>query len=207
MKTTNLSKAIFLDRDGTIIKEVPSKEPVNDEMFGYITDISQVSLIDGSAKGISLARNLGYKTIIVSNQSAIARGRLTEEKLFQINDEMYRQLKEQEPNAQIDDFFYSPFHIEGIIERFKKNSLTRKPNIGMILEATEKHNISLQDSYLIGDSYADVKCAENAGIKKILVLTGYGNITYRKCLDEGLKINFIADNLFEAVKFIERQEY
>ncbi len=207
MNTIKPSKAVFLDRDGTIIKEVPAVDTEDKENFGYITEISQVSLIEGSARGIALARNLGYKTIIISNQSAIARGWLTEEKLFQINDEMYRQLKELEPNAAIDDFFFSPFHIDGVVEKYKKDSPVRKPGIGLILEASKKHNISLENSYLIGDSYSDMKCAENAGLKKILVLTGYGKSAYKTCLDEGLKINFIADTLFDAVKFIERQEY
>ena len=201
------SKAIFLDRDGTIIKEVPSGNPSDKDLFGYITQVEQVKLIEGSAYAIGLARKLGFKSIVISNQSAIARGWITEEKLQSINEEMYRQLKEEDPEAIIDDFFYSPYHVDGIIEKFKIDSPMRKPGIGMILEAKEKYKIHMEESLLIGDSYSDMKCAENAGLKKILVLTGYGEIALKKCLDEGLKINFIADKLIDAVKFIERQEY
>ena len=76
----------------------------------------------------------------------------------------------------------------------------------MIEEAIAKYNIDPGKSYLIGDSYTDVKCDLNAGTKTILVLTGYGEQAYKKCLDERLKINFIADNLLEAVKYIEEND-
>jgi D-glycero-D-manno-heptose 1,7-bisphosphate phosphatase len=201
------SKALFLDRDGTIIQEVPSDNPSDKDLFGYITKIEQVKLIEGSAHAIALARKLGFKSIVISNQSAIARGWITEEKLQSINEEMYRQLEEEDPEAIIDDFFYSPYHVDGIIEKYKIDRPMRKTGIGMILEAKEKYKIHMEESLLIGDSYSDMKCAENAGLKKILVLTGYGEIALKKCLDEGLKINFIADKLIDAVKFIERQEY
>ena len=96
--------------------------------------------------------------------------------------------------------------IHPVIEKYKISSPYRKPGIGMILEASEKHNIALEGSYLIGDSYSDIKCGLNAGTKTILVLTGYGKTAYKKCLDEKLKINFIADNLSEAVKYIEEND-
>lgn len=200
-----LSKAIFLDRDGTIIEEVPSSDPDNPESLGYVLETSQVKLIEGSANAIALARSLGYKVIIISNQSAIARGWITEKQLDEINDEMYGQLMNASEDAIIDDLFFSPFHVDGKIEKYRKDSPTRKPGIGMILEAKKKYNIDLTKSYLIGDSFTDMKCAENAGIRRILVLTGYGQSAYEKCLDEGLKINFIANNLLEAISFVERQ--
>jgi D-glycero-D-manno-heptose 1,7-bisphosphate phosphatase len=201
------SKALFLDRDGTIIKEVPSDAPSEKEMFGYITKIEQVKLIEGSALAIAFARDLGFKSIIISNQSAIARGWITEDDLYKINEEMYRELKEENPDAIIDDFFFSPFHIKGVVEKYKIDSPMRKPGIGMVLEAKNKHKIDMDKSFFIGDSYSDMKCAENAGLRRILVMTGYGEIALKKCLDEGLKINFIADKLIDAVKFIESHEY
>ena len=76
----------------------------------------------------------------------------------------------------------------------------------MILKAKEKYDVDLKKSYMIGDSYSDIKCGLNAGTKTILVLTGYGEMALQKCLDEKLKINFIADNLFEAVKYLEKND-
>jgi histidinol phosphatase-like enzyme len=119
---------------------------------------------------------------------------------------MYQLLKEENSEALIDDLYFSPFHSEGIIEKYKHDSPlpTRKPGTGLIQLAVEKHNISAADSYIIGDAYSDMKTGENAGLKNILVMTGYGKVAYRKCLDEKLKIDFIADNLLKAVVFIEK---
>jgi D-glycero-D-manno-heptose 1,7-bisphosphate phosphatase len=220
------TKALFLDRDGTIIKEVPGNAPDENGItpvtglsaggssgggtpaggFGYITEAGQVELIGGSADAISKAVKLGFKIIVITNQSAIARGWLTEKKLEIINQRMYDLLKEQNPEAVIDDLFFSPYHTDGLIEKYKISSPYRKPGIAMITEAAAKHNINLKGSYLIGDSYSDIKCGLNAGTKTILVLTGYGKTAYKKCLDEKLKINFIADNLSEAVKYIEEND-
>jgi D-glycero-D-manno-heptose 1,7-bisphosphate phosphatase len=200
------SKAIFLDRDGTILKEITGSVPGSPASLGYVTQVKEVELIEHSADAIALAGKLGYKIIVITNQSAIARGWLTIEQLHAINERMYDLLAKANPDAVIDDLFYSPYHIDGVIDEYKKESETRKPDIGMIIKAKEKHNIDLSGSYMVGDAYTDMQCGINAGIKNILVMTGCGKMAYKKCLDEKLKIDFIADNLFEAVKFIEKND-
>jgi D,D-heptose 1,7-bisphosphate phosphatase len=200
------NKALFLDRDGTIVKEIQGSDPGNTESLGYLTSPSQVEIIEGSAEAISLARSLGYKIIIITNQSAIARGWLTKEELSGINNRMHELLLEKSSRAIIDGLYYSPFHKEGVIEEFAIESPMRKPGTGMIDEAKGEHDIDTSASYLIGDAFVDMKTAENAGIKSILVMTGYGKIAYKKCLDEKVKIDFIADNLFQAVKLIEKND-
>jgi D-glycero-D-manno-heptose 1,7-bisphosphate phosphatase len=194
-----LNKALFLDRDGTIVKEIEGETP---ETLGYLTGVEQVELIPGSADAIALAKKSGYKIIIITNQSAIARGWLTINELHNINQKMYDLLLEANPEAVVDDLFYSPYHKDGIIQEFKTEHPSRKPDIGMITEAKEKYDIDLSASYMIGDAYTDIKAGVNAGLKNVLVKTGYGKIAYKKCLDEELKIDFIASNLFDAVKFI-----
>jgi D-glycero-D-manno-heptose 1,7-bisphosphate phosphatase len=203
---SNPSKALFLDRDGTILKEIPGPELDDHENLGYLLRTDQVELIKDSAKAISRARELRYKIIVITNQSAIARGWLTEKTLSEIHKRMYRLLLNADPSAIIDDLFYCPYYVEGTIQKYKKEHKCRKPGTGMVMEAKAKYNIDLSKSYIIGDSYTDIKCGINAGTKTILVKTGYGTIAYKKCLDEKLKIDFIADNLFEAVKFIEKNE-
>lgn len=205
-QTSKHSKALFLDRDGTILKEITGDDPVKPASKGYLTKIDEVELIDGSADAIAAARRLGYKVIIITNQSAIARGWLSEEDLDKINKRMYELLTTANSEALIDDLYYSPFHEEGLIEKYKYDNPvpTRKPGTGLIQLAVKKHNVSLADSFIIGDAYSDIKTGENAGMKKILVMTGYGKVAYRKCLDEKLKIDFIADNLLKAVEFIEK---
>jgi histidinol-phosphate phosphatase family protein len=196
-----MNKALFLDRDGTIIKEMMSTAPAGDKSK-YVTTPDHVELIEDADTAIANARDKGYKIIVITNQAAIARGWITEETLSLVNQKMYSLLSEHNPNAIIDDLFFSPYHVDGIIEKYKIESPMRKPGIGMILAAKKKHDIDLSKSYFIGDTHEDMKTADNAGIKKILVMTGFGEIAYRKCLDEKLKIDFIAKNLLEAVNFI-----
>ncbi|HEY3252068.1 MAG TPA: HAD-IIIA family hydrolase [Ignavibacteria bacterium] len=198
-----MNKALFLDRDGTILKEIEGDSP---ETLGYLTNVQQVELIDGAAEAIAIARKMGYKTIIITNQSAIARGMLTEEELDKINWKMLKLLKEANPEAKIDDLFYSPYLKEGSVEKYSIDSPKRKPDVGMIEEAQNKYVIDLSASYMIGDSYTDMKCGINAGIHNILVKTGYGKIAYQKCLDENLKIDFIASNLLDAVHYISQRD-
>ena len=199
-------KTLFLDRDGTIIKQFPSTANRDEKKRAYITELNQVELLEGSADAIARARRLGFKVIIVTNQSAVARGWLTEEKLKKIDEHMCDLLKKENPRAIIDKSYYCPYYADGVIEKYKIASPDRKPGTGMILKAKEKYDVDLKKSYMIGDSYSDIKCGLNAGTKTILVLTGYGEMALQKCLDEKLKINFIADNLFEAVKYLEKND-
>ncbi len=196
-----MNKALFLDRDGTILKEVPGETP---ETLGYLVHVEDVELIDGSAGAIAAAKKLGYKIIIITNQSAVARGWLTIEELDKINSRMYSLLESSNPDAKIDALYFSPYHKEGTIEEYSIEHSSRKPDIGMILDAKRDFDIDLNGSYMIGDAVSDMKCGENAGLINILVETGYGKMAKRKCLDEKLKIDFIASNLKEAVEFIQK---
>ncbi len=190
-----------MDRDGTILKEVEGSAP---ETLGYLTRVEDVKLIEGSAEAIALARKLGYKIIIITNQSAIARGWLTKSELDRINRRMYDLLKDADPNALIDALYFSPFHKDGTLKEYSIEHSSRKPDIGMILDAKKDLDIDLSSSFMIGDACSDVECGINAGLYNILVETGYGKMAYKKCLDEKLKIDFIASDLLDAVKHIEK---
>jgi D-glycero-D-manno-heptose 1,7-bisphosphate phosphatase len=187
-----LNRAIFLDRDGTIIKEVD-----------YLTKNSQIVLIKGAKKALLTFKKLGFLNIVITNQSAIARGFLTEKKLFEIHSGLLNLLKFHFIPL-IHDIFYCPYHKDGIIEKFASDSFNRKPNPGLILNAAIKYNIDLSKSFLIGDSYTDMKCAEIAGLKKILVLTGYGEEALIRCTKENLKIECVVNDISEASKFITK---
>jgi D-glycero-D-manno-heptose 1,7-bisphosphate phosphatase len=104
----------------------------------------------------------------------------------------------------IDDYFYSPFHVDGVIPEYTKESDDRKPGIGMIERAIEKYDINLKESFLIGDSLVDMKSAENAGIRKILVKTGYGTKTHQECINYGITIDYYAEDLGDASTYIEK---
>jgi len=196
-----LNKALFLDRDGTIVKEVKGETP---ETLGYLLTVEDVKLIPRSAEAIAQARKLGFKIIVITNQSAVARGWLTIEELHKINEKMYSLLLEENPDARIDALYYSPYHKDGIIEEYSQEHESRKPNTGMIKQAEIENEISLKGSYMIGDSFSDMQTGINAGLFNILVKTGYGKTAHRKCLDEKVKIDFIASNLFDAVQYIAK---
>lgn len=189
-----MNKAIFLDRDGTIIEEV-----------NYLKRPEEIKIIPNAVKALQLFKTLGFLNIIITNQSGVARGFISESELNSIHSGLIQQLKEKDEDQElIDDIFFSPFHPEGIIEKYKIVSEDRKPSIGLIRKAQSKHNIDLKESYFIGDSLTDMQCAGNAGLKKILVKTGYGNEDYEKCLKAEIKIDFYAVDLYDASMFVNK---
>ena len=189
-----MKKAIFIDRDGTINFDV-----------GYLSKIEDIFIFDGVAESLKSLKESGFLNLVITNQSGIARGYFTESDLKYIHCEFDRQLT-KDGLKLIDDIFFSPYHIEGKIQEYTKDSNTRKPGTGMIEEAVNKYNIDLSDSYFIGDSIVDMQCAENAGIKKILVKTGYGAGTIQKCEELKIGIEYIAIDFADASKYIIHKE-
>jgi D-glycero-D-manno-heptose 1,7-bisphosphate phosphatase len=187
-----LNRAIFLDRDGTINKEVD-----------YLTKVNQISFIKGSKEALKFFRDSGFLNIVITNQSAIARGYISEKQLAVIHTE-FRKLLSHKSKSLIDDIFYCPYYKGGKVKKYSQESFFRKPNPGLILKAAVKHNIDLSKSFLIGDSYTDMKCADTAGVRKILVLTGYGQEALLKCTKSRIKLDCVVNNLFEASKFIKK---
>ena len=183
-------KAVFFDRDGTLNEEV-----------NYLTSISQINVFPEVVPSLSELKKNGFLNIIISNQSAIARGLLSVSELENINNH-FKEIISENGNSLIDDIFYSPFHKDGIVEKYKIESSERKPGPGLIEKAVEKYSLDLAKCFFVGDSFVDMKCAENAGIKKILLLTGYGREHFESIKKENINIECIANNLYEAVRFI-----
>lgn len=185
-----MNKAVFLDRDGTINSEV-----------GYLSRTGQIQILEGVTGALQLFKEHGFLNIIITNQSGIARGYFTEEQLSEIHIEFMNLLR-IDGKPLIDGIYYSPYHADGTVQEYKKDSSCRKPGTGMIEEAVKKHGIDLNKSFLIGDSMADMQCAENAGIRKILVLTGYGKKTAEECAKTGIEPDFTAENIEKAAHYI-----
>jgi len=187
-----MNKAVFLDRDGTI----------NEEM-GYINHVSRFKMFSFVPEAIRVFNDAGYKVIVVTNQSGVARGYFKEELVKEIH---ARLIKEVEMgSAKIDKIYYCPHHpIEGI-GAYKKNCSCRKPNTGMIEEAVLEFDLDLSQSYMIGDRYKDTLFANNAGLKSIFVKTGYGlgELTFQQNLWENQPTH-IAENLLDAAYFINK---
>ncbi len=149
-------KAVFLDRDDTLIEDP-----------GYINHPSQVKLLPGAAASLAQLRKIGYRLVVVSNQSGVARGLVTEEGLAQIHHTLEKLLADE--GAYLDAIYYCPFHPEGSISKYRMESELRKPAPGMLLKAAKELDIDLSQSWMIGDSYRDVEAGKRAGCKTILI--------------------------------------
>jgi D-glycero-D-manno-heptose 1,7-bisphosphate phosphatase len=184
-----MNRAIFLDRDGTIIED-----------NGYICRLSQSFIYDFSAEAISRMNKMNFMVFGITNQSSIARGICTPEQVETLNEEIKRILAKS--NAQIETFYYSPYHVDGIIEAYKKEHHWRKPLPGMLLQAAEDYDINLSESYMMGDNITDIQAGINAGCKTVLVLTGQGH-KYKKILKEkNISPDIITDNILTAIEVI-----
>lgn len=185
-------KAVFLDRDDTLIEDP-----------GYINDPDQVKLLDGTAEALIELKHLGYKLVVVTNQSAVARGIVTEKVLAEIHERL-RELLAQE-NASLDDIYYCPYHPEGVVPKYRKESNYRKPNPGMLLEAADDMNIELGESWCIGNSDSDVEAGSRAGCKTVLIdASSHPREAGSHMSTDGANPDYRAVNIKEAVNIIKK---
>ncbi|MCX5635010.1 MAG: HAD family hydrolase [Planctomycetota bacterium] len=150
------NKAVFLDRDGTLVEDP-----------GYINSPEQVKLLDGAAKALIELKAMGYKLVVATNQSGIARGIFTEKTLVEIHERLKQLLAEND--AYLDNIYYCPYLPDGVIAKYRKDSDWRKPKPGMLLVAASEMDIDLAQSWIIGDSSRDVQAGKSAGCKTILI--------------------------------------
>ncbi len=147
------SKAIFLDRDGTLVKD-----------HGYVHKREDFALLNNVIEGLQLLHE--YRLFIVTNQSGISRGKFTQKDMQEFNDHLVEELKEH--HIHIEEVYFCPHSPQ-------EGCQCRKPSTGMIRQASEKFDIDLKNSYVIGDHATDIELAKNAGCHGILVLTGQGS--------------------------------
>ncbi len=181
------ARAVFLDRDGVIIEDT-----------GYIDSIKRVSFIPEAAAALKKIREKGFKLVIVTNQSGVARGFFSEETLKKINKYIVDRLKAQ--NVEVDAVYCCPHHPEGKVKEYALSCFCRKPQPGMILQAAQDLKLDLANSFIIGDSERDILAGKNAGCKTIWL---------KKQLQElkpEVKPDKIAKNLLEAASWICQDE-
>lgn len=152
-------RAVFLDKDGTLIEDVP-----------YSVDPARIRLLFGVAGGLRALHTAGYRLIIVSNQSGVARGYFTEDALMPVERRMRELLAAT--GVVLAGFHYCPHHPEGVNPRYAVTCFCRKPNPGLLLEAAAVHGIDLPQSWLVGDILDDVEAGRRAGCKTILIDNG-----------------------------------
>jgi D-glycero-D-manno-heptose 1,7-bisphosphate phosphatase len=181
-------KAIFLDRDDTLIEDP-----------GYISSPDQVKVLDLVPAALIELKALGFKLIVVTNQSGIARGILTEKTLNVIHDRLCAILAEK--GAFIDRIYFCPYHPDGVIPKYRKESNDRKPNPGMLLTAAKELDIDLSQSWCIGNSSRDVEAGRRAGCKTILI---DGPSHKQQTITNAVPADYRGINLKEAVNIIKK---
>jgi D-glycero-D-manno-heptose 1,7-bisphosphate phosphatase len=167
------ARAVFLDRDGTLMEEVH-----------YCGDPAKVKVFPGVPEALRRLKAAGFRTFVITNQSGIGRGLITEAQYRAVQDEALRQLGQ----GTIDASYFCP-DAPGV------PSTRRKPEPGMVLEAAKAYDIDLAGSYFIGDKSADIECGQRAGAHTILVLTGYG-------AQQSCRADLVAADVVQAVELI-----
>jgi D-glycero-D-manno-heptose 1,7-bisphosphate phosphatase len=170
--------AVFLDRDGTLMRDVD-----------YCGDPAKVEVFPQAREALRRLKENGYKLVIITNQSGISRGLFTEEEYRAVEAEFVRQLGE----GLIDGSYYCPA-LPG------SGSVRRKPGPGMIFEAQRDHWIDLRHSFMVGDKASDIGCGQNAGVRTILVETGYGAVQKK------IEADWVARDISHAVDIILAQQ-
>lgn len=144
--------AAFLDRDGVLIEDC-----------GYPHRSEHLVLIPGAAEAVRRLKSLGYLTVIVTNQSGVARGLFTEEQMHDFNALVIQRLAQG--GGVIDAVYAAPHHADAVVERYRHpDHPDRKPNPGMLLRAIAEHEIDPAQSLMIGDQPTDVEAARRAGV-------------------------------------------
>jgi D-glycero-D-manno-heptose 1,7-bisphosphate phosphatase len=168
-------KAIFLDRDGTLMKDV-----------GYCSRPDEVELLEGVSELLPRLKNAGFKLIIVTNQSGIGRGYFTEEDFWAVQQELQKQL-----GADVIDATYF------CADTPQQESERRKPNPGMLLEAATDLSIDLDQSYMVGDKASDAEAGIRAGVRATIL---FGINAASGAMESGASL--IAKDFGEVVEFI-----
>lgn len=178
------SRAVFLDRDGTLIREK-----------NYLRYVKDIRLLGGAASALGLLRDSGFKLVLITNQSGIARGYFTEEKLTQIHERLQQMLRRT--GVELDAIYYCP---HGPDDRCS----CRKPRLGLIRKAQKELHIDLRRSYSIGDKTGDFLMGQDMGGKGVFVLTGHGAREQEKirASDGKMEPDYVARNLPAAAHWI-----
>ena len=177
-----MNRAVFLDRDGTIIEE---KE--------YLRDPDQVVVFPGAAQALKRLQGAGFKLVIVTNQSGIGRGYYTVEDMHRVNTRLVAELKPY--GVRFEKIYFAP-------EAPEQPSRGRKPSPQFLFDARDEFGLDLSQSYMIGDKLTDLECGWNAGVKQsILVRTGYGAKCEQSDAEQVGRVN-VVDSLAGAVEWI-----
>jgi D-glycero-D-manno-heptose 1,7-bisphosphate phosphatase len=187
-------RAVFLDRDGTINEEV-----------GYVNHLERFVLLPRVGEAIRLLNDHGLKTVVVTNQSGVARGYFPESLVHLIHERMQAILSVE--GAHLDGIYYCPHHPDAGDPPYRQRCRCRKPETGLVEEASKALDLDCPKSYMVGDRGKDLEFARRIGAKGVLVLTGYGKGEWEYCRDQWrVKPDHVARDLYDAVEWILQEE-
>lgn len=176
-----LKPTVFLDRDGVLTREK-----------SYVRTVEELEIFSYTYECIQRIKNKGYYTIVITNQSGIARGLFTEDELQKMN--LY--LKQE---TGVDAIYYCPHHPEGKIRQYRKICHCRKPETGMFEQACSDYGIDMERSFMVGDRAGDIIAGQKAGLWTILLESGYGT----ERLEKDVMPDYILKDLRMVVDMLE----
>jgi D-glycero-D-manno-heptose 1,7-bisphosphate phosphatase len=176
---------VFIDRDGTLIREL-----------GYLASLQQIEVLARVPESIRLLRENGFKVIVITNQSAVARGLLQEKDLQRIHHELEERLARS--GAFLDGIYYCPHHPTEGINAYRVWCDCRKPNVGMVTRAARELNLDLSRSYVVGDQSTDMELATRIGAKGVLIDDG----ERKETRGATKRVDCAARDLWEAAQWI-----
>ncbi len=189
LSSRHLRDAVFLDRDGTLIREV-----------NHLTSPDQLELLPGVAGAVRRLNRNGTLAVVVTNQPVVARGEITIEGLAQVNARLESQLGVD--GAFIDGMYFCPHHPDsgfpGEVPELKGPCLCRKPQPGLIDQACRDLSIDRRNSWMIGDTTADIEAGRRAGTRTILLRTGYAGTDAK----HAIRPDYICPDMPDAVQWI-----
>ncbi len=172
--------AVFLDRDGVLIQE-----------RSYVCSVAEMCIFPFAEECITKIKKKGYYSIVITNQSGIARGLFSEYDLQKMNEYLIRK-------TGVDAIYYCPHHPNGIVEKYRKKCSCRKPQSGLLDRACVDFDIDMKRSYMAGDRASDILAGQRACIKTVLLESGYGTAH----LEEPVTPDFIFNDLRDMIKIL-----
>lgn len=188
-----MTPAIFLDRDGVLIRDVH-----------LLTNPDDIRIMEGIPPALRSLKEAGFRLIVISNQTVVARGLATEQEVYAIHARV-ECLLEQAGAPRLDGFYFCPHHPNATLPAYRVACECRKPRPGLLLRAAREHDLNLGASIVVGDRITDIIAGARAGCRTVLVQTGEHEappIETVEPLDESIQPDYTCANLGEAVRWI-----
>ena len=184
-----MRRAVFLDRDGTMLEE-----------GNYVDRLDRLVFFPYTVDAIRALNDAGLAVVVVTNQSGVARGMYPESFVG----DAHRHIDERlhAGGARVDGYYYCPHHPQGTVEALRRDCDCRKPRPGQLLQAAADLDLDLARSFMVGDRWKDIEAGQAVGARTVLVRTGYGRDAEESKRDGG---TVVVDNLIQAVTWILRQ--